>query len=131
MVELTYNGKLPSANDLIQINRVNRFKGAALKKAYTRELADVFSSQTRVKFDGHVTCSVDFYEDSMRRDDDNVISGLKYIMDGLVTAGIIKDDSPKYCHVKPERWQSKLIVDGKRVPYITIKIEESDLKDYK
>ena len=114
MVELTYNGRLPSANDLIQINRVNRFKGASLKKKYTQELADVFGTQTQVRFKGHVTCYVNFYEDSMRRDDDNVISGLKYVMDGLVTAGIIKDDSPKYCHVKPERWQSKLIIDNKK-----------------
>ena len=67
MVELTYNGRLPSANDLIQINRVNRYKGASLKKKYTQELANVFGSQTKVGFKGHVTCYVNFYEDSMRR----------------------------------------------------------------
>lgn len=131
MVELTYNGRLPSANDLIQINRVNRYKGASLKKKYTQELANVFGSQTKVRFKGHVTCYVNFYEDSMRRDDDNVISGLKYVMDGLVTAGIINDDSPKYCHVRPERWQSKLVIDNKKVPYITVRIEETSLEDYK
>ena len=51
--------------------------------------------------------------------------------EGRVNAGSIKDDSPKYGHVKPERWQSKLIIDNKKVPYITVRIEESDLEDYK
>ena len=129
-VTLRYVGKLPSANDLIQFNRVNRFHGASLKKRYTEELADSFRSQTRRKFFGHVTCTVNFYESSMRRDDDNVISACKYILDGLVHAGIIVDDSPKYCHVKPERWQSKLIIDGKKQNYVEVKIEESKLEDY-
>ena len=130
MVELTYNGRLPSANDFINFNRINRFQGALMKKRYTQELADVFRSQTQERFTKHVTCTVHFFEDSMRRDDDNVISGLKFVLDGLVTAGILKDDSPKYCHVKAERFQSRLIVDDKKIPYITVKIEESSLEDY-
>jgi Holliday junction resolvase RusA-like endonuclease len=101
-----------------------------MKKRYTQELADVFRSQTQERFKSHVTVTVYFYEDSMRRDDDNVISGLKFVLDGLVTAGILKDDSPKYCHVIAERFQSKLIVDEKKIPYITVKIEESSLEDY-
>lgn len=101
-----------------------------MKKTYTRELAETFRTQTCERFTEHVTCTVTFYEDTMRRDDDNVISGCKYLLDGLVTAGIIKDDSPKYLHLKAERFQSKLLVDGKKVPYITIEIEKSDVKDY-
>lgn len=101
-----------------------------MKKRYTQELADVFRAQTKERFTEHVTCTVHFFEDSMRRDDDNVISGLKFVLDGLVTAGILKDDSPKYCHVKAERFQSKLEVENKKIPYITVKIEESDLEDY-
>ena len=101
-----------------------------MKKTYTRELAETFMAQTCERFTEHVTCTVTFYEDTMRRDDDNVISGCKYLLDGLVTAGIIKDDSPKYLHLKAERFQSKLFVDGKKVPYITIEIEKSDVKDY-
>ena len=129
-IELTYRGRLPSTNDLIQLNRTNRFAGAAMKKTYTKELAETFRAQTCERFTEHVTCTVTFYEDTMRRDDDNVISGCKYLLDGLVTAGIIKDDSPKYLHLKAERFQSKLFIDGKKVPYITIEIEKSDVKDY-
>lgn len=130
MIELTYRGRLPSTNDLIQLNRTNRFAGASMKKTYTRELAETFRAQTSERFTSHVTCTVKFYEDTMRRDDDNVISGCKYLLDGLVTAGIIKDDSPRYLHLKAERFQSKLLVDGKKVPYITVRIEESNAKDY-
>lgn len=130
MVELTYNGRLPSANDFINFNRVNRYQGAQMKRKYTQELAEVFRSQTQERFKGHVTCTVNFYEDTMRRDDDNVISGLKFILDGLVTAGILKDDSPRYCHVRAERFQSRLIANEKKIPYITVKIEESDLGNY-
>lgn len=129
-VTLTYNGRLPSANDLIAINRVNRYSGAALKKRYTQELARCFESQTKARFTNHVTCKVDFYEDSMRRDDDNVISGLKYVMDGLVEAKIIRDDSPRWCHVVPERHQSHLLAGKKKIPYITVQIVESDEEEY-
>lgn len=101
-----------------------------MKKTYTRELAETFRAQTLERFTEHVTCTVTFYEDTMRRDDDNVISGCKYLLDGLVTAGIIKDDSPKYLHLKAERFQSKLLIDGKKVPYITIEIEKSDVKNF-
>nr|DAE40596.1 MAG TPA: Endodeoxyribonuclease RusA [Caudoviricetes sp.] len=130
MVSLTYNGRLPSTNDLVQMNRVNRFQGASMKRKYTQELAVCFRSQTKERFTSHVTCDVKFFEDTMRRDDDNVLSGLKYIMDGLVTAGIIHDDSPKWCHVTAERFQSHMEVDGKKVPYITVNIEESEANDY-
>lgn len=129
-MKLKYIGSLPSTNDLIQLNRTNRFAGASMKRKYTQELATVFGNQSKTRYKGHVTVSVDFYESTLRRDDDNVLSGLKYILDGLVTAGIIHDDSPKWCHVIAERHQSKFEIDGKKIAYIDVEIEPSNVEDY-
>lgn len=129
-MKLKYIGSLPSTNDLIQLNRTNRFAGASMKRKYTQELATVFGNQSKTRYKGHVTVSVDFYESTLRRDDDNVLSGLKYILDGLVTAGIIHDDSPKWCHVIAERHQSKFEIDGKKIAYIDVEIEPSNAEDY-
>lgn len=69
---------------------------------------------------------IDFYESNNRRDDDGVMHGMKYILDGLQEAGIIKNDSPKYCHVLPEVLRSqKKDGNGKIVDYIEISIYES------
>lgn len=70
---------------------------------------------------------IDFYESNNRRDDDGVMHGMKYILDGLQEAGIIKNDSPKYCHVLPEVLRSqKKDGNGKIIDYIEISIYESE-----
>jgi len=56
------------------------------------------------KFLGHVSVYIAFWEKDNRRDDDNVTGGAKFVMDALTQAGIITDDSPKYCHVISERF---------------------------
>ena len=44
-----------------------------------------------------------FYEPDMRRDADNVGFARKFVLDGLVAAGVIKDDSRRYVLSCPDR----------------------------
>lgn len=111
-LELIHNGKLPSINEIVNANRANRFCGAKQKKELTELLAWEFKSQAGgTKFKNHVTVRIECYEGNLRRDDDNVIGGAcKIVLDALQMAKIIKNDSPRYCHVVPERFND---ADGK------------------
>ncbi len=52
---------------------------------------------------------------------DNVLSGAcKVILDALQVAGIIPNDSPRYVHLRPERFQSE-----DKSYYTVVEIEEA------
>lgn len=122
-MKLTYKGKLPSLNELIKAGRTNRYVGAKVKRELTQDLAWIFKAQAKgQKYSKKVVISIHCYEGNLRRDDDNVLSGAcKVILDALQVAGIIPNDSPKYVHLRPERFQSE-----DRSYYTVVEIEEVD-----
>lgn len=128
MMKLECDQRLPTLNEYIKAVNGSRWAGASLKRKYTEELAWKFKKQAAGKtFNSHVTIFIDFYESNNRRDDDGVMHGMKYILDGLQEAGIIKNDSPKYCHVLPEVLRSqKKDGNGKIIDYVEISIYESE-----
>lgn len=87
----------------------------------TESVGSIFKKQANgVSFNEHVNVTIHCYEANLKRDDDNVLSGAsKIILDALQFAGIIKKDSPKYCHVMAERFQSKDKRTYKTIVYIT------------
>ena len=101
-------GRLPCMNDLISADRRNRYVGAKLKKDTQNMLIPLMKMQSKgKKFEGRVLIEVKFFEVNRRRDEDNVISGLKFILDALQEAEIIKGDGQKYVHVLPEVFVDK------------------------
>lgn len=105
---LVFDGKLPSMNEIIDKNRTNRYAGANLKKSCSKIVGTVFKQQAKgISFDTHVTVTIHVYEANLKRDDDNVLFGAsKIILDVLQTLGIIMNDSPRWCHLVMERFQS-------------------------
>jgi Holliday junction resolvase RusA-like endonuclease len=90
MPDIWLPGKLPGLNEIIAANRTHRQKGARLKRSTTRALAWVLrgfkvpAGATRWHFH--------WIETSKRRDPDNIASGVKFIFDAMITAGIIEND---------------------------------------
>lgn len=105
---LVFDGKLPSMNEIINKDRANKYIGAKLKKEFSKIVGCAFKQQAKgIRFDTHVTVTVHVYEANLKRDDDNVLFGAsKIILDVLQTLGIIKNDSPRWCHLVMERFQS-------------------------
>ena len=122
-MKLTYKGKLPSLNELINAGRTNKYVGAKVKRELTQDLAWIFKAQAGgKKYSEKVVISIHCYEGNLRRDDDNVLSGAcKVILDALQVAGIIPNDSPRYVHLRPERFQSE-----DKSYYTIVEIEEAD-----
>ena len=105
MIKLTfkcsfrYSGKVysrfPTLNEYINIERGNKIASAKLKKDCTEQVywqckelnAKPVTSMVDVHFEWHVTG---------RHDPDNIDFARKFILDGLVLAKVLKDDSQQY-----------------------------------
>ena len=105
MIKLTfkcsfrYKGKaynrFPTLNEYINIERGNKIASAKLKKDCTEQVywqckelnVKPVTSMVDVHFEWHVTG---------RHDPDNIDFARKFILDGLVMANVLKDDSQQY-----------------------------------
>lgn len=117
-MRLVYEGRLPGTNEIVAANRANRYKGAEMKRKTEASLQAQWIPQIRRRYTGPVIIRVSFYERDMRRDDDNVFGGLKFVLDALCKSRVIVDDNPKMCHVLPERFTDR------KWPRVVVDIEE-------
>lgn len=92
---LVYHGKLPSLNEVINRNRANKYAGAQLKALLTQQMAWTFKIQGKPITDP-CCILISFYEPNKRRDIDNIHASTKFILDALVMAGILKNDTQRY-----------------------------------
>ena len=90
-------GRLSSLNEYIRACRSNVYQANELKKdneirviqgARAMKLSKVYKYPIKLK--------IAFYEPDRRRDVDNVSFAVKFILDGLVKARILQNDSQKY-----------------------------------
>lgn len=115
--------RLPGMNDIITWSK----KGSRKYQPYQdakRYYGMIIQSIVRKlpKFD-KVCLDFVWYEPNARRDPDNIMSGgTKFILDSLVKANIIYDDSQKYI----KGISHKVVVDRKN-PRIEVEIKECNL----
>lgn len=120
MIKLVYHGKLPGLNEIVGAARYNRFAGASQKREVQDELCSQWNCYRNKTFQKKVTIKVNFYEQNHKRDEDNVIAGMKFILDALQELKIIKKDSQKWVHVLPEVFvdssdpRIEVLIDEKR-----------------
>lgn len=119
--KLIIQGRFHCLNDYISALGENRFVGAALKKQ-DQELVE-WCAKTQLRNyrpTGRVSMQYTWYEPDRRRDMDNISSfGRKVIQDGLVKAGVLKNDGWKQI----ARFSDDFFVDAKN-PRIEVLIEE-------
>ena len=94
--KFTINGKLPSLNEYINQCRRNRFAGAKFMTEIERLIGWQIPQAHRGLALTGTTIYFDWYEKSRRRDQDNVMSAKKYILDALVKLNVLAGDSPKH-----------------------------------
>lgn len=114
---LIINGRLPGRNESEKAARTSWATGANLKKKNTERVYWECMAQRLEPINGMAHITVTFFEKDYRRDTDNILGGLKYILDGLVNAGIIVDDGRKYVDLSV----NPVMVDKKN-PRIEIEI---------
>lgn len=89
-------GRFPSLNDYISAERRNKHIAAKIKRDETKRVSDLATSPDMPTFSNPVMVRCIWIEPNSRRDADNVAFAKKFILDGLVDAGVLIDDSRKY-----------------------------------
>ena len=86
--------KLPSLNEYIRECRSNKFAGAKMKRNIEDDIA-VFINKLP-NFENPIHIKFKWIESNKRRDLDNICFAKKFILDALVKAGKMKNDSRNY-----------------------------------
>ena len=116
---IEYPGRLPGLNEIIAAAKQGKGKYqpyALMKEQYTSEIGWLAKKLPRYS---RVNITITWYEPNRRRDPDNVSGGQKFILDGLVRGGAIKDDSQRYINNIEHRFE----VDREN-PRIEIEVQE-------
>lgn len=88
------HGKLPTCNEYIDACRLNRFKGAKMKRDAEEMIIlqvlhlKAISSKIRIRFT--------WFEETAKRDPDNVCFAKKFILDALQKCGKLPNDNSRY-----------------------------------
>lgn len=91
-------GSLPGMNEIIEAakqGKGNYQPYARMKEEYTTMVAWLAKKLPAYK---RGVLVITWYEPNEKRDPDNIMAGQKFILDGLVTAGTIPNDSQR--HIK-------------------------------
>jgi len=91
-------GRLPGLNEIIDAakqGKGNYQPYARMKEEYTTMVAWLAKKLPTYE---RVALIITWYEPNSRRDPDNIMAGQKFILDGMVAAGTIPNDSQK--HIK-------------------------------
>lgn len=121
--------RMPGLNDYISAMNRNRHIGNDMKQTYT-DLVTMLAKTKLNPVKYPVTIQFVWQEPNDRRDPDNIVFAKKFILDGLVKAGIIPNDNQKWIMGFSDSWisappkNSKVQVLPKIEPGIMVTIKE-------
>lgn len=125
MLQKIYYPLPPSLNETINFARTGKYVSSGIKKKWNKLIADNSTHLKPYSPKRKVWLHFTWILKSKMKDFDNVSSGIKYILDGLVIAGIIKDDSQKYVG---NRLIHEFIIDREKGDRCLVTISD-DFKD--
>lgn len=96
-MKLEIPGRLPGLNEIIAAAKEHFGSYANMKDEYTASIAWLAKQARLPKFE-KAYLVITWFEPDRRRDPDNIMAGQKFILDGMVAAGTIPNDSQK--HIK-------------------------------
>lgn len=114
---MVIEGRMPGLNEYVDAERTNRFAAAKMKAAETRRAEAAARACMMPVFEGPVSVSFRWYERNRRRDVDNVAFAKKFVLDGLVAAGVIKGDGQRYVRAVSD----SVLVDAER-PRVVVEV---------
>lgn len=105
----------PGLNKIINNNRTSKYAGAGMKKTWTNKCHDVCKKQIRQCPIVPVYMAVHYRISTRANDVDNIQSTKKFILDGMVKAGILKDDN--FTHIQPMIFETFEFIGTKNKDY--------------
>lgn len=113
-MKVTIDYRFTTLNEYIDAERTNKFAAVQIKKRET-QVAQLAAGglELRTPYPVEILCR--WFTKSTRTDPDNIAFGIKFILDGFVKSGLLKDDSWKFIksitHEFNESTQDYVIVD--------------------
>lgn len=105
-------------NTYIRAERTNKFMAASIKKRETEAVFWLCKKQGLKQAKKRVSIDFYWYIKNERKDPDNIAFAKKYILDGMVDAGVLVKDSLKYI----EGFKDHFITD--HMDQVIVDIEE-------
>lgn len=96
--------RLPGANEYTEACRKNARAGGRMKREATEAVAWAARAAGAHPMRCPVTVRITWVEPNMRRDKDNVRFAAKFVLDGLVTAGVMPGDGWKHVEMIEDRY---------------------------
>ena len=94
---LTIKGSLEDLNKFIAACNVSKFRGAKMKRDEETAIGWHIKQQLRgVKISNPVRVHIAWFEKDEKRDPDNVAFAKKFILDSLVSCGVLPIDTRKW-----------------------------------
>jgi hypothetical protein len=103
-LKIILDGELPTLNEYSTAERANKFKAGRIKKIYTNIVADQLMIQRIKEITKPIKIIFNWYCKNKRQDPDNIVFAKKYILDGLVKRGTIKNDGWKQIKGFEDNW---------------------------
>ncbi len=94
-IKITILGRLPSMNDLIAKNRISPFVGNGLKKKTDEQICWYIKRDYQGPTIQRAQVNFRWFEESTRRDPDNIASAKKFILDSLQKMKVLSGDGWK------------------------------------
>ena len=95
--------KFPGLNDYVDANRRNKFVGHNMKEEYTNAVT-LLAKKNGITVKYPVIINFVWQEENSKRDPDNIIFAKKFILDGLVNAGVLPNDTQKWILGFSDSW---------------------------
>jgi hypothetical protein len=118
-MKITIHGELTDLNTYISKERGNKYGGSTIKKKETGRCVAYFLG-TRIRDDVRVHITFNWYLPNARKDPDNIAFAKKFILDGMVTAKFLTNDSFKFI----SGFEDKFSID-KNNPRIEVEIKKA------
>ncbi|MGX7195198.1 RusA family crossover junction endodeoxyribonuclease [Enterococcus olivae] len=91
-MKVIIQGELTDLNTYINAERTNRFKAAKIKKRQTDKCAVAFMPIRTKKLKLPIKLHITWVCKNKRKDLDNIMFAKKFIQDGMIQSGLLKND---------------------------------------
>jgi|SRR6056297_2387254 len=102
--KLIVPGVMPGMNEIIDQNKIHWSNYHEIKKDYD-DIVSFYAQQQGIKFFEKVKLNITYYMKNKKKDPDNLCAAKKFILDGLVKAGVLEDDNWDIVKEFNETWE--------------------------
>lgn len=127
MIQVVIKGELTDLNTYIKRLNSHYHSGNNAKQAETDKVYwECMNQKTKAVTEYPVKITFEWYSKDQRKDIDNVAFAKKYILDGLVRAHVLENDSRKYVNA----FEDKFFID-KKYPRVEVTIQKNEVAKHK